>query len=74
MFDGAERYRSRAEVIRLAVGEWLASRRAERVDEAVARGYRVTPPGLEEDEWAELSVQVLRPASLTDGHPRRGEV
>lgn len=58
------RYRSRAEVIRLAVAEWLATRRAEQVDEALARGYEVTPTGTEEDEWAELSVQGLRAGEL----------
>src|SRR5262249_55860424 len=50
-------YRSRAEVIRVALHDWLARRRSEQVDAALARGYEVTPIGPDEDVWAELSVQ-----------------
>ncbi len=57
-------YRSRAEAIRVAVHEWLARRRAEQVDAALARGYEVTPTGAEEDAWAELSVQGLKAGEL----------
>ena len=57
-------YRSRAEVIRVAVHDWLARRRAEQVDAALARGYEVTPTGTEEDAWAELSVQGLKAGEL----------
>jgi len=58
------RYRSRAEVVRIAVHEWLARRRAQQVDAELERGYGVSPTGDEEDEWAELSIEGLRAAKL----------
>lgn len=57
-------YRSRAEVIRVAVHDWLARRHAEQVDVVLARGYGVTPTGPDEDVWAELSVQGLEAGEL----------
>lgn len=60
----AERYRSRAEVIRLAVQEWLARAREQQVDAALARGYEAEPAGDEERSWAELSVEGLRAGDL----------
>jgi Arc/MetJ-type ribon-helix-helix transcriptional regulator len=57
-------YRSRAEVIRIAVHDWLARKHSEQVDAALARGYEVAPTGAEEDAWAELSVQGLRAGDL----------
>ncbi|CAN5254873.1 hypothetical protein BH20ACT5_BH20ACT5_03730 [soil metagenome] len=60
----ADRYRSRAEVIRLAVHAWLAARHEEQVEERLALGYQVVPAGTAEDEWAELSVEGLKAADL----------
>lgn len=60
----AARYRSRAEVVRIAVHDWLALRRAEQVDAALEKGYGVQPPGDEENSWAELSIEGLRVGEL----------
>lgn len=57
-------YPSRAEVIRVAVHDWLARRRAEAVDDALAKGYGVLPQGQEEDVWAERSLEGLEASQL----------
>jgi predicted transcriptional regulator len=60
----ARDHRSRAEVIRVALGDWLAHQREAAVDVALARGYGERPPGREEEQWAELSVEGLKAAEL----------
>lgn len=55
---------SRAEVVRVAVGEWLARQRDAATDVALARGYGEHPAGQEEHAWAEISVEALRAADL----------
>ncbi len=57
-------FSSRAEVIRVAVHEWLARRRAREVDAALERGYGATPPSGEESVWADLSLEGLQDAKL----------
>ncbi len=59
-----DEHRSRAEVVRVAVGEWLARQREAATDAALARGYDDLPPGGDEQAWAELSVDGLRAADL----------
>ncbi|MGI8426645.1 MAG: hypothetical protein ACR2FO_05640 [Actinomycetota bacterium] len=59
-----EDFSSRAEVIRVAVDDWLARRRAKGVDEALAKGYRDAPPTAEENTWADLSLEGLEDAKL----------
>jgi predicted transcriptional regulator len=59
-----EGHRSRAEVVRLAVGEWLARQREAATDAALARGYDDLPPGGDERAWADVSVDGLRAADL----------
>jgi hypothetical protein len=51
-------------VIRVALGDWLARQREAAVDVALARGYGERPPGREEEQWAELSVEGLKAAEL----------
>jgi len=60
---GAE-FSSRAEVIRVAVDDWLARRRSKDVDQALAKGYRANPQPEEEFVWADLSVEGLEDAKL----------
>lgn len=55
---------SRAEVLREAVRRFLAQRREEDIDARLAAGYRDVPPGLIENELAEVSVQGLRNSHL----------
>lgn len=55
---------SRAEVIRVAVHDWLARRRAEAVDAALAKGYGVSPQGVEEDLWANRSLEGFEASNL----------
>jgi len=57
-------FSSRAEVIRVAVHDWLARRRAEAVDAALARGYGVSPQGDVEDAWAGRSMEGLESSNL----------
>lgn len=57
-------FRSRAEVLRAAVAEFVARRREERIDAQLAAGYAAQPSGAEERSWAELSVKGLRAADL----------
>lgn len=57
-------FSSRAEVIRVAVHEWLARRRAAAVDAQLARGYELDPPGAEEDVWASRSLEGLEASEL----------
>lgn len=56
--------RSRAEVLRIAVREFLTRRREEAIDARLAEGYGVRPPGCEEDQLAERSVEGLQAANL----------
>jgi len=60
----AREFRSRAEVFRTAVHEWLARRREAEIDADLAAGYGVRPPGREDDAWADLSVEGLAAARL----------
>jgi metal-responsive CopG/Arc/MetJ family transcriptional regulator len=55
---------SRAEVLRGAVRELLGQRRDAAIDEQHAAGYAASPPALEEEAFAELSVEGLRAADL----------
>ncbi|WP_300007867.1 ribbon-helix-helix domain-containing protein [Pseudonocardia sp.] len=57
-------FRSRAEALRAAVGEFLAQRREARVDAQLEAGYRAHPQGADEAAWAEISVESLREADL----------
>lgn len=57
-------FRSRAEALRAAVGEFLARRREERIDAELEAGYRAHPEGAEEEAWARISVEGLRAADL----------
>lgn len=57
-------FSSRAEVIRVAVHDWLARRREEAVDAALAKGYGISPTGTEEDAWADRSLEGLEAANL----------
>lgn len=57
-------FRSRAEVLRTAVREFLTRRREAQIDADLAAGYGATPPGPEDEAWAELSVDGLRAANL----------
>lgn len=57
-------YPSRAEVIRVAVHEWLGRRRDEAVDAALARGYAISPEGKDADLWAERSLEGLEASQL----------
>ena len=45
-------YRSRAEVVRVAVGEFLIRHRSELIDEQYERAYAEQPTTDEELEWA----------------------
>ncbi|MGH8931835.1 MAG: ribbon-helix-helix protein, CopG family [Egibacteraceae bacterium] len=56
--------RSRADLLRTAVREWLARRREAAVDAALAKGYRDLPQGQEEGVWADLSLQGLEASDL----------
>lgn len=60
----AHEFRSRAEALRAAVGQFLASRREERIDAQLAAGYGAVPPDPAEDAWAEASREGLRAADL----------
>ncbi len=57
-------FRSRAEALRAAVGEFLARRREARIDAQLEAGYREHPQGAEEAAWANISVEGLRAADL----------
>jgi Arc/MetJ-type ribon-helix-helix transcriptional regulator len=57
-------YPSRAAVLRAAVAEWLRQIEERRIDAALAAGYRLLPPGEEEDEWAGISVEAVNRAAL----------
>lgn len=57
-------FRSRAEALRAAVGEFLAHRREARIDAQLEAGYAAVPPGPEDDAWAEASREGLRAADL----------
>ncbi|MGH2707728.1 MAG: ribbon-helix-helix protein, CopG family [Actinomycetota bacterium] len=57
-------FASRAEVIRVAIHDWLARRRAEAVDAALAEGYRLYPPSGPEEAWADRSLEGLDAAHL----------
>jgi len=57
-------FSSRAEVIRVAVHEWLARRREDAVDAALAKGYGNVPQGEEEDSWASRSLEGLEASNL----------
>jgi predicted transcriptional regulator len=55
---------SRAEVLRGAVRELLSRHREAAIDDQLAAGYAVAPPGPEEAAWAELSMDGVRAADL----------
>lgn len=57
-------FRSRAEALRAAVGEFLARRREARIDAQLEAGYAAMPPTPEDDVWAEASREGLRAADL----------
>lgn len=57
-------FRSRAEVLRTAVHEFMARRREVEIDTALAAGYGMQPPGPDAEAWAELSVEGLETADL----------
>jgi len=57
-------FSSRAEIIRTAVEDWLARRRAKLLDEALAKGYRASPQTDETNAWADLSLEGLENAKL----------
>lgn len=57
-------FRSRAEVLRTAVREFLARRRDAEIDVQLAAGYGVQPPGVEDEAWAEVSIEGLEAADL----------
>lgn len=57
-------FRSRAEALRAAVGEFLAHRREARIDAQLEAGYGAHPQGAEEAAWANISVEGLRAADL----------
>lgn len=57
-------FSSRAEVIRVAIRDWLGRRRAEAVDEALAKGYGLNPPSGPEEVWADRSLEGLDAAHL----------
>lgn len=59
-----QEFTSRAEVLREAVHAWLARRRDEAIDAALATGYGLAPPGAEEETWAERSLEGLKAADL----------
>ncbi len=60
----AEESHSRAEVLRVAVREFLARRREEKIEAQLATGYGRRPPGPEDDALADLSVEGLRAGHL----------
>ncbi|MGH3931625.1 MAG: ribbon-helix-helix domain-containing protein [Pseudonocardiaceae bacterium] len=57
-------FRSRAEVLRTAVSEMLARRREVEIDAKLTAGYGAAPPALEDEAWADLSVEGLEAADL----------
>lgn len=57
-------YSSRAEVLRVAVHDWLSRRREEATDAALAKGYGIVPQSTEEDAWAEQSLEGLKASNL----------
>lgn len=57
-------FRSRAEVLRIAVHELLSRQREVAIDAQLAAGYGARPPGPEVDAWAELSIDGLRAADV----------
>ena len=59
-----QEFRSRAEALRAAVGEFLARRREARIDAQLEAGYAAVPQGAEEAAWAAISVEGLRAADL----------
>jgi Arc/MetJ-type ribon-helix-helix transcriptional regulator len=59
-----QEFRSRAEALRAAVGEFLARRREARIDAQLEAGYGLHPQGAEEAAWAAVSVEGLRAADL----------
>ncbi len=60
----AARSWSRAEVLRVAVSEMLATRREAMIDAQLAAGYGAQPADAEQEAWAEASVDALRTADL----------
>lgn len=59
-----EEFPSRAEALRSAVKMWLRHNDEKRIDAALAAGYQILPPGEDESEWAEVSVESLEKAQL----------
>lgn len=57
-------FSSRAEVIRVAVHDWLERRRADAVDAALAKGYGLSPLGKTEDAWGDRSLEGLEASQL----------
>lgn len=56
--------RSRAEVLRVAVHEFLIREREEQIDAQIEAAYAATPQGPEDDAAARASVQGLRGSDL----------
>jgi Arc/MetJ-type ribon-helix-helix transcriptional regulator len=57
-------FRSRAEVLRTAVDEFLRRRREERIDAELEAGYRAAPAGSDEATLADVSVDGLEATDL----------
>lgn len=55
---------SRAEVLRLAVGRFLAEQREADIDARLAAGYGVAPTGAAEEALADVSLEGLVAADL----------
>ncbi|MGF1647230.1 MAG: hypothetical protein ACFCVF_09990 [Kineosporiaceae bacterium] len=56
--------RSRAEVLRTAVGEFLRCRRDAEIDAKLSAGYGRVPVGSRESAFADVSVEGVRLADL----------
>jgi len=55
---------SRAHVLRTAVHELLVARREAAIDAQLAAGYGAQPPSVEDEAWAQSSLDGLRAADL----------
>lgn len=55
---------ARAEVLRIAVRAFLAQRREAEIEARLIAGYGDRPPGREDEELAEVSLDGLRAADL----------
>jgi len=55
---------SRAHVLRTAVHELLVAHREAAIDAQLAAGYGAQPPSVEDEAWAQSSLDGLRAADL----------